>query len=68
MRNNVDFERAILALDSARLTTFLLSTIDMYLEYVKIHGHSSDSAKWAAINEMVDGTQAMVEMADEEAL
>jgi hypothetical protein len=33
-----------------------------------VHGHSKESAKWAAIREMTEGTAAMIELDDEGAL
>jgi hypothetical protein len=68
MSNKTDFERQLMALDQSKLTLFLLGTIEMYLEYIEVHGHSKESAKWAAIREMTEGTAAMIELDDEGAL
>jgi hypothetical protein len=64
MSNKTEFERQLMALDRDKLIELLAGTIGMYQEYIEVHGHSEDSAKWAAINEVVTGTEAMIELDD----
>lgn len=64
MSDKTTFERQLMALDRAKLTEFLIGTIEMYLEYVEVHEHSKEQAKWSAINEMIGGTEAMIELDD----
>lgn len=68
MSNKADFERDLMALDQkhpGKLSTFLLGTIGMYLEYRDLHGKEDEAAQWAAINEMVEGSKAMIDLDDD---
>ena len=59
---SIEFEKQLMALDRDKLRLFLLATISMYNEYVTIHGYDEDIADHAAISEMLDGTEAMIEL------
>jgi hypothetical protein len=65
MSDKTEFERQLMELDRMKLIDFLDGTIGMHLEYVNVHGHNEDSAKWAAINEMLNGTEAMIQLDDD---
>jgi hypothetical protein len=64
MSSRAEFERQLLALDGSKLYEFLEATIGMYIEYVDVHGHEPERAIHSAINEMLDGAQAMIELDD----
>lgn len=59
---DIEFAKALMALDRNMLFEFLEGTIDMYLEYIEVHGHEPESARASAILEMLDGTDAMIEL------
>lgn len=61
------FERALVKLDRAypgKVTLLLEGAIRMYIEYVEVHDYSQEAAVWAAIHEMVSGSEAMIELDD----
>lgn len=61
---NIDFERALMALDQNKLWEFCEGIIGMYVEYKDLHGHSEESARTAGINEVLLGTQSMIELSE----
>ena len=64
MSSKTEFERQLLALDDSKLHEFLEAAIGMYIEYVDVHGHEPERAIHSAINEMLDGARAMIELDD----
>ncbi len=46
-----------------QLTSLLLATVDMLIEFRDVHGHHEESAKFDAVNEMLDGINADRELA-----
>jgi hypothetical protein len=65
MSEKTDFQRKLMALDQSKLYEFLEGTITMYIEYVDVHGHEPERAIHSAINEMLGGTQAMIQLDDD---
>ncbi|MCC6458030.1 MAG: hypothetical protein IT328_23955 [Caldilineaceae bacterium] len=61
---DISFERRLMTLDQGKLYEFLDGTIGMFLEYVNVHGHGEGSARSAAIKEMLQGTEAMIDLAE----
>jgi hypothetical protein len=47
-----------------QLCKVIADTLDMYLEYVDVHGHDRVRAAMAAIDETVQGLDAEKELAD----
>ncbi len=47
-----------------QLTNLLFGTIGMFIEYRDVHGKSEDSARFAAVSEMFEGTDAEIELAE----
>lgn len=45
-------------------TDDLYEVIDMYLEYVYVHGYEGDKAKAAAVREMIEGREAAMHLND----
>ncbi len=64
MSDKTEFERKLMALDRDKLRDILEGAIAMYVEYVDVHGYSEASATVAAIDEVLGGTEAMIEIDD----
>lgn len=64
MSNKAEFERQLLALDHTKLRDFLSDTIKMHYEWVEVHGYVPELAISLAIDEMINGSYAKVELDD----
>lgn len=56
------FERQLMALDRNKLWEFGEAIIAMYEEYLHVHGYDKERAQGAAIMEVMDGTEAMIDL------
>lgn len=66
-----DFERQLIALDArfpGKLSEMMLGVIAMYKEYLDVHGFEDEAAQWAGINEVFEGTKAMIYLEDDDRL